>query len=145
MSRPLRGQERGYRRLTVGVSLVLLCAGLALTARDTYRVMEYQNDAALVAACREHAASESKRMECGGGPDPALSRPFSAVFDVLLTLAMWGFYPDTTALVGVASMGDHLLALTIALGIAVSLILAAVPWVVFYSVRWVARGFDGAA
>jgi hypothetical protein len=150
MSRPLRGQELGYRRLTVGVSLVLLCAGLALTARDSYRVVELYNARTSEAACREYNArrpatetpDECERVVA----DDYLSRPFSQVFHVLLTVAMGTFLRESVFVFDVASfMATHILAFTVALGIAVSLLLAAVPWVVFYSVRWIARGFDVAA
>src|ERR1700730_6372120 len=90
MSRPLHGQERGYRRLTVGVSLVLLCAGLALTARDSYRVVELYNARTSEAACREYNArrpATETPEECEGLViDDYLSRPFSRVINVLVTV-----------------------------------------------------------
>lgn len=145
-----RGRERGYRRLTVGVSLVLLCAGLALTARDSYRVVELYNAQTGEAACREYNArrpTTETPQECEPvALDDYLSRPFSRVFTVLVTVATGTFLRESGFVFNVAGfMATHILAFTVALGIAVSLILAAVPWVVFYSVRWIASGFDGAA
>lgn len=148
MSRPLRDQERGYRRLTVGVSLVLLCVGLALTARDSYRVMELYNAQAGEAACREYNArrpATAAPEECERvATDAYLSRPFSLVFEAMATFAVATLHRESTFFLGLLGFaGGHILTLTIALGIAVSLILAVVPWAAFYSVRWVARGFDG--
>jgi len=149
MSRPLRGQERGYRRLTVGVSLVLLCAGLALAARDSYRVVELYNAQTSEAACREYNArrpATETPEECERVvPDDYLSRPFSRVFHVLMTVAMGTFLRENVFVFNVAGfMAAHILAVTAGFGLAVSLVLAAVPWVVFYSIRWIVRGFNGA-
>ena len=149
MSRPLRGQERGYRRLTVGVSLVLLCAGLALTARDSYRVMELYGAQTVEATCREYNArrpTTETQEECERVvTDDYLSRPFSRVFHVLITVAMGTFLRESVFVFTVAGfMAAHILAFTAGFGLAVSLLLAAIPWVVFYSVRWIVRGFAGA-
>jgi hypothetical protein len=145
MSRPLRGQERGYRRLTVGVSLVLLCVGLALTARDSYRVVELYSAQTREETCRRYS-TESKQLECERvSIDEYLSRPFSFVFDAITTFTVATFHRESTFFVDLLGFAaGHILAFTVCLGIVVSLILAAVPWVVFYSVRWIARGFAGA-
>jgi len=114
MSRPLRGQERGYRRLTVGVSLVLLCAGLALTARDSYRVVELYSAQTREETCRRYS-TESKQLECERGSiDEYLSRPFSFVFDVITTFTVATFHQESTFFVDLlAFAAGHILAFTV--------------------------------
>jgi len=149
MSRPLRGQERGYRRLTVGVSLVLLCVGLALMARDVYQMMEYKNELATLEACYNRAGSDQKaKNECGTmGIDSLPGHHVSFAFDMLITISQATLPHD--AFINVLTFtagrpGYPFFGFIISIDLAVGLVLAAVPWVVFYSVRWVARGFAGA-
>src|SRR6266581_1450117 len=99
MKRPPSQKERGFCRLTVGVSLVLLCAGLALTARDSYRVVELYNAQTSETACREYNArhpTTETQQECERVvTDDYLSRPFSRVFHGLVTVAMGTFLRES--------------------------------------------------
>jgi hypothetical protein len=146
MNRPLRRKERGFRRLTFGVSLVLLCAGLVLTAHDSYRVAELYSAQTREEACHRYS-TEAKQSECERvSIDEYLSRPFSFVFNALITFTLVTLHRDSAFFVNVLSfVATHMLTVTLCLGLAVSLIFAALPWVVFYSVRWIARGFTSAA
>ena len=140
MSRTSYSKERGYRRLTAGVSLVLLCAGLAIAAHDVYRVIEYQNEATIAAECFRDAGLDQKKREACSSPNLYSSRAFSIAFEALVTLTWWGSSADTMVRV-VGAIVDHVFAVTLWLGLIVTLALAALPWAVFYSVRWIARGF----
>lgn len=139
-------RERGFRRLALGASLVLLCAGLALTAHDIYPILEYRNTLTEEEDCRRwHGSDQKKAMaECSdiyrekrGNPLPSR---VSLALDTLLTIGEATLSHDTLFAV-FSAIFHRLLAFTVCLGLAVSLILATIPWAVFYFARWIARGF----
>jgi hypothetical protein len=113
MSQP---KERGFRMLTLGVSLVLLIGGLALTGYDIRRFT--------IASV-----------------DDYMPRHVSFAFDVLLTVGQASLSQQTLIDVLAVILGPRFfLTFTICLGLAGSLVFAAIPWAVFYFGRWISRG-----
>jgi|SRR6266851_3627492 len=141
---PTMSRERGFRRLTLGVSLVLLCAGLALTARDVYRMMEYRNTLTIEEECRSRAGSDQKaKDECGSTNATFPSHVLFAI-GALVTISQAALSYNTfinVLDVTTGRPGYPFFGFIMSLDLAVSLVLAALPWAIFYFVRWIARGF----
>lgn len=137
-------RERGFRRLTLAVSLVLLCTGLALTAYDIYRFIEFRNAQIHQLACLTGAGSDQKaKAECEHvSIDDYMPRHVSFGLDVLLTIAEACLSQERLISVLAFFFGPRFfLTFTICLGLAMSLVLATLPWAIFYFARWIARGF----
>lgn len=146
MKRPSSQKERGFCRLTLGLSFAFLCAGLFLTAHDIYRMMEYKNALTSVEGCRSRAGSDQKaKSECGNIIEiPLPGRHVSFAFGVLVTISQAILSYDT--LIDVLEFTEGrvrypFFGFTVCVDLALSLLFAALPWVVFYIARWVARGF----
>lgn len=112
--------ERGFRRITMVVSLVLLTASLAFAGWQVYRVADSQEQSRRAAAIAEY------RQTHPGGKSldelfPYLRQPERVIYPA------WFYWnPITIAMIGLA----------------MSSILAAIPWGIFYLVRWISRGFS---
>ncbi len=137
-------RERGFRRLTLGVSLVLLCAGLALTARDVYRMMEYRNTLTIEEECRSRAGSDQKTKDECGSTNATFPSHVLFAFGALVTISQAALSYNTfinVLDVTTGRPGYPFFGFIMSLDLAVSLVLAALPWAIFYFVRWIARGF----
>jgi hypothetical protein len=137
MSQP---KERGFRRLTLGLSLVLLLGGLALTGYDIRRFIDFRNAQSLDAACLSRAGSgPTAKTECViASVDDYMPRHVSFAFDVLLAVGQASLSQKTLIDVLAVVLGPRFfLTFTICLGLAGSLVFAAIPWAVFYFGRWI--------
>ncbi len=136
-------RERSLRRLTLGVSLVLLIGGLTLTGYDIHRFIDFRNAQSLETACLSRVGSRPKaKTECTiASIYDYMPRHVSFAFDVLLTIGQASLSQQTLIDVLAVILGTRFfLTFTMWLGLAGSLVLAAIPWAVFYFGRWISRG-----
>jgi hypothetical protein len=140
-------RERGFRRLALAISLLALCAGLAVTAHQGYRARLYlvERDefsecmrelAPPTASTRQHGEAWDRcRASIEDVPAPTIPRAaFGAIAGALKAFPALDQIFDWSV--------THFGAFTVAVCLALTGLLVALPWAVFYFARWIARGFD---
>jgi len=149
--------ERGFRRLVMTISLAAASAGLLVTGYNTYKTVQYVSANKKNAACITEAQSKAKSWTDVEEADVLKQikedNPHLSDESVRLLLEMSRSksrdcrlpkpeYP-TTVLYEVPLNAEAYYAGLVPLiwGILVSTGLAAIPWGVFYLVRWIAHGF----
>lgn len=112
--------ERGFRRATLAVSVAAFCAGLGLTAYDPYATVEFTS------------ALKRLRSQRYSKPPSTTNEPKSGhIGGTTLTLEDFDREPEPP---------KPLLVLVSCVILSVGS--AAVPWSLFYFVRWIVRGFQ---
>jgi hypothetical protein len=119
--------EVGFRRIVTLISSAVFLAAVSFAAYDGYNALDYQRK---TLEYRKNVAAEiEKAKHCA---DPATS-PFARALACLKTeysqptpaFKHWTWDPGELLFVGVVG----------------SIVIACVPWVLFYSIRWVIYGF----
>lgn len=145
--------ERGLRRITLTISLAALIAGLLVTGYDTYRIVQH------VSAMQEYGACLREAESFPDKPDKACnlmdrnSKELGCYY-ILNNSAANRLWPTHLGYVlqftivwapSLATNGEYELytmaLLPLIIGVLLSTGLAAIPWGVFYLVRWIVYGF----
>jgi hypothetical protein len=143
--------ERGFRRIVLTISFAAASAGLVVTAYDTYEYIEYVSGKKNWVACVEEihsrtlteedfwvkAAREDLLSDCKHFSTdrptpffPAMTQWYTTGREYNPVLRVWITPPSYTPAL-VVFIG----------GILASTGLGAIPWGVFYLVRWILQGF----
>lgn len=145
-------RERGFRRLTLGVSLLALCAGLALTVQQFYQTRLFLANRVEWKQCFDafapppspslgHQIEAIKR--CGEYTEevPLPAVPYAGMRVAANTLKV---FPALDPII-LSHIADRFTGFALALSLTLTGFLVALLWAVFYFARWVARGFDAQA
>jgi hypothetical protein len=145
-------REHGFRRLTFGVSLLALCAGLALTIHTWYRTQLYLAASVEQQQCMARLTPAQRASEvweeCHGiteaRPLPPLVRAAlgltSESMRIRWALNVGGFFDRAVDAVS-ETVFDRLGAFAVILGILLTCGLVVLPWAAFYFLRWIVGGF----
>ena len=146
--------ERGFRRVVLAASVAALCLGLGAVGLLTFKAARVQSAQNWYTACVRHAGHDLWKPGLQGAEwQRAYEATPKHVLDDCRLAADFPEYAfpdavfDAFNILGFSSLDwpvSKVLALSVAIGAALSAGVAAVPWGVFYLARWVARGFrDG--
>lgn len=129
--------ERGFRRLTLTISLAAIIGGLLLTVYTIHRTIIYVSGMRAFMACSEDPKGVAEVC--------ASILVNSAIPDLYRRLGFfWWDWRDSLLelFFSMTNQSYSLVLIPLIDGIIVTTFLGAIPWGLFYLVRWIVRGFN---
>ncbi len=129
--------ETGFRRITLSISLATLVAGVTVTVYDTYETVQYVSATKLFLECAKDEDKLPSSQRTGSCLYVLRAEPKHLT--ALLPITSW--LPQSWD-EHMHSASYPLALLPLIVGILASAGFGAIPWGVFYLVRWIVQGFS---